>query len=279
MIKKPIVPDEPTIPLLPNLLTAGNLLCGFFAILTILQGMIAGTQGTGYDFQNAYWAYQQATYFIFASCIFDLFDGRVARMNGQEGPFGREFDSLADIVSFGLAPALLLSRAVLFNLPYAWMGWAIGALYLLCAGLRLARFNCMAAMPKKEGQTSDFIGLPVPMAAGAIVSTMFLIIHMYRTEIDLGWLKYFLAIAMVGISILMMSRVMYPSFKHINVNTRGTLVALVVIPFGAIALFYFPWVMPALLFCIYLLYGLIRPWITKKWQAWIEARDMGEDDL
>lgn len=279
MIKKPIVPDEPLIPLLPNLFTAGNLLCGFFAILTILQGMIAGTQESGYHFQSAYGAYQQATYFIFASCLFDLLDGRVARMSGQEGPFGREFDSLADIVSFGLAPALLLSKAVLFNLPYSWMGWAIGALYLLCAGLRLARFNCMAAAPKKEGQTSDFIGLPVPMAAGAIVSTMFLIIHMYRTEVDLGWLKYFLAIAMVGISILMMSRVMYPSFKHINFNTKGTLVTLVVVPFVGIALINFPWVMPAVLFCIYLLYGLIRPWIAKKWQAWLEARDMNDDDL
>ncbi|MEG2327082.1 MAG: CDP-alcohol phosphatidyltransferase family protein, partial [Akkermansia sp.] len=107
MMKKLIVPDEPMIPLLPNLFTAGNLLCGFFAILTILQGMIAGTQEAGYNFTSAYGAYQQATYFIFASCIFDLLDGRVARMSGQEGPFGREFDSLADIVSFGIAPALL----------------------------------------------------------------------------------------------------------------------------------------------------------------------------
>jgi CDP-diacylglycerol--serine O-phosphatidyltransferase len=199
-------------------------------------------------------------------------------MSGQEGPFGREFDSLADIVSFGLAPALLLSKAVLFNLPDPSIGWGIAALYLLCAGLRLARFNCMAAAPKKDGQTSDFIGLPVPMAAGAIVSTMYLIIYLDKSQVDLGYWCYPLAAIMVGISILMMSRVMYPSFKHINFNTKGTMTALAVITFAVIALLYFPWVMPAVIFCIYLLYGLVRPWIAKRWQALLEARGFRDDE-
>lgn len=277
-MKKNVFPDEPQIALLPNLLTAGNLLCGFFAILTIMEGIIRGTGMDGYNFEASYGYYQRATYFIFASCLFDLLDGRVARMSGQEGPFGREFDSLADVVSFGLAPALLLAKAVLFSLPYAWLGWAIGALYLLCAALRLARFNCMASMPKKEGQSSDFVGLPVPMAAGAIVSSMYLVIDLYRTDVDLGILKYIFAIAMVGISILMMSRVIYPSFKHINFRTRGTMTAIAVIAFVVGAFFYFPWVMPAVLFCCYLLYGLVRPWIAKGWQARLEARAMREDE-
>lgn len=278
-MKKIILPDEPKIALLPNLLTAGNLLCGFFAIMTIMEGMIQGSMGMdGYNFAASYGYYQRATYFIFASCLFDLLDGRVARMSGQEGPFGREFDSLADIVSFGLAPALLLAKAVLFSLPHAWIGWGIGALYLLCAALRLARFNCMAAMPKKDGQSSDFVGLPVPMAAGAIVSSMYLVIDLYQADNELGVLKYVFAVAMVGISILMMSRVLYPSFKHINFRTRGTMAAIAITTLVVGAFFYFPWVMPAVLFCCYLLYGLVRPWIAKRWQARIEARDPQDFD-
>lgn len=166
----PVYPDEPKIPLLPNMLTAGNLLCGFFAILTIFKGM-AFVDGSPQAFDY----YQQATYLIFAACIFDLLDGRVARMCKADGPFGREFDSIADVVSFGIAPAMLLARAVLFDLPDVF-GMGIAVLYLLCASLRLARFNCMAAEPKKPNQSMDFVGLPVPMAAGAVVSTMYLVI-------------------------------------------------------------------------------------------------------
>ena len=166
----PVYPDEPKIPILPNMLTAGNLLCGFFAILTIFKGMNFD-DGTAEAFNY----YQQATYLIFAACIFDLLDGRVARMCKADGPFGREFDSIADVVSFGIAPAMLLARAVLFDLPYDF-GMGIAVLYLLCASLRLARFNCMAAEPKKPNQSMDFVGLPVPMAAGAVVSTMYLVI-------------------------------------------------------------------------------------------------------
>lgn len=171
---KKIFPDEPEIPILPNLFTAGNLVCGFFAILTIFEGINQADS----DAVAAFSYYQNATFLIFAACLFDLFDGRIARMRGQDGPFGREFDSLADIVSFGIAPALLVAKAVLFQLSPPEVGWGIGILYLLCAALRLARFNCMAAAPRKEGQSSDFVGLPVPMAAGAVVSTMYLVMYL-----------------------------------------------------------------------------------------------------
>ena len=104
---KKIFPDEPEIPILPNLFTAGNLVCGFFAILTIFEGINQADS----DAVAAFSYYQNATFLIFAACLFDLFDGRIARMRGQDGPFGREFDSLADIVSFGIAPALLKKEA------------------------------------------------------------------------------------------------------------------------------------------------------------------------
>ena len=87
-------------------------MCGFFAILTIFEGINQADS----DAVAAFSYYQNATFLIFAACLFDLFDGRIARMRGQDGPFGREFDSLADIVSFGIAPALLVAKAVLFQL-------------------------------------------------------------------------------------------------------------------------------------------------------------------
>jgi phosphatidylserine synthase len=104
--------DEPKIYLLPNLMTAGNLLCGFLAVLTIFKGMQA------IDLVAAKPFYERAMFYIFGACLFDLLDGRLARLGGQESPFGQEFDSLADMVSFGIAPAMLVSRAVLSDLEW-----------------------------------------------------------------------------------------------------------------------------------------------------------------
>ncbi|NJM36945.1 MAG: hypothetical protein HC845_03190 [Akkermansiaceae bacterium] len=116
-------PDEPRIYFLPNLMTACNLACGFFAVLMIFKGMVeVGNQKLSpkeyYEILTSY--YQYAILLIFGSCLFDLLDGRLARLGGQESPFGQQFDSLADIISFGMAPAMLLSRACFFH-------WAISA--------------------------------------------------------------------------------------------------------------------------------------------------------
>lgn len=270
----PVYPDEPKIPILPNLLTAGNLLCGFFSILTIFKGM-AYPDGS----LEAFEYYQQATYFIFAACIFDLLDGRVARLCKCDGPFGREFDSIADVVSFGIAPALLLARAVLFKLPGTYVGDSIAVLYLLCAALRLARFNCMAAAPRKENQSMDFVGLPVPMAAGAVVSTMYLVIDLTTKRnlvIAQPW-QIMMAVCMTIVSLLMMSRVIYPSFKHVNFEKRGTVLAILAAAVAVSALVLFPWIAPALIFLCYLLYGLVvRPFLTRRMRRALEIA--GDDD-
>lgn len=272
----PVYPDEPQIPILPNLLTAGNLLCGFFSILTIFKGM-QEPDGS----PEAFALYQQATYLIFAACAFDLLDGRVARMCKADGPFGREFDSIADVVSFGIAPALLLSRAVLFNLPVPYVGFGIAVLYLLCASLRLARFNCMAAAPKKPHQSMDFVGLPVPMAAGAVVSTMYLVIDLTTNRnliIEPLW-QIVMAAVMTVVSLLMMSRVIYPSFKHVNFEKRGTIIAMLLAIVAIIALIAFPWIAPALIFLCYLGYGLIvRPFLTRRMRRAIEVYDDEDED-
>ena len=127
-------PNEPKIYFLPNMMTAGNLACGFFAVLSIFNGIMLATSSEGYDFAAAQPFYQRAILLIFASCIFDLLDGRLARLGGKESPFGAEFDSLADVISFGMAPSLLMAKAVLFPLDEVLpgLGWGLACLYVLC---------------------------------------------------------------------------------------------------------------------------------------------------
>ena len=270
--------QEPKIYLLPNLMTAGNLCCGFFAVLTIFNGMKTGS------FSEAFPFYEKAILLIFVSCLFDLLDGRLARMGGQESPFGQEFDSLADVVSFGMAPALLVSQAVLFNLEGR-IGWAIAFIYLLCGAMRLARFNCLANMPKKEGASMDFQGIPIPMAAGFIASVTFLLIYFSKNDQgnNLGFWNYVLGAAMLGLSALMISNVRYPSFKKIDFQTRGTVWSILL---GALIIVLLinentRWYMPTVIFSVYLIYGLIRPLLSKSWRRSFEQAvdgDSGSDD-
>jgi len=151
---------NPKIYLLPNLMTAGNLFCGFAAVLCIYDG------AQDVNFAAAAVKFHDAIWFILAACIFDLLDGRLARLGGHESPFGREFDSLADVVSFGMAPALLVYQVVLGE--YRNLGWMIGFVYLACGTLRLARFNCVAAGSEPGASSKSFTGFPIPAAAGVI---------------------------------------------------------------------------------------------------------------
>ena len=269
-------PDEPKIFFLPNLMTACNLACGFFAVLMILKGQIEVQKVSGdgvlaakeyYEISRKY--YEYAILLIFGSCLFDLLDGRLARLGGQDSPFGQEFDSLADIISFGMAPAMLLSRAVLF--PLGNIGWGIALIYLVCGAMRLARFNCLASLPKKPGSSSDFRGIPIPMAAGFIASLTFLIMDLYKNDHEVGPWKYVLAGVMLGLSWLMISDVRYPSFKTVDWKTRGnylTILLAVVLVFATIQ---FRYVMPVVLFSAYLLYGFIRPWLSQRMLKEIEV--------
>jgi len=272
-------PDEPKIFFLPNLMTACNLACGFFAVLMIFKGLVeVGNvklpEKEYYDQVKHY--YEYAILLIFGSCLFDLLDGRLARLGGQESPFGQEFDSLADIISFGMAPAMLLAKAVLFPLGNA--GWAIALVYLICGAMRLARFNCLASMPKKPGASNDFRGLPIPMAAGFIASITFLLIDLYENDHELGAWKYILAGAMLGLSLLMISDVRYPSFKKVGWKPRGTLGAIVIAVLVVFVTVRFPYVMPVVVFSIYLIYGMIRPWISQRLRKEIEVDAEAEED-
>jgi len=257
---------EPKIYLLPNLMTAGNLLCGFLAVLSIFEGMHG--EITGLDKSEIHDFYEKAIFFIFGSCLFDLLDGRLARLGGQESPFGREFDSIADVISFGMAPALLISRAVLFNLPdqISWIAWFVSFSYLLCGAMRLARFNCLAAIPKKTGDVdSDFLGIPIPMAAGFIASLTFLLSNFYEVGKSLGAWNYVLVGVMLGLSVLMISNIRYPSFKKVDWRTKGSLwgILAVTLVFGLIFNSTTRSYTPSVIFTLYLAYGLVRPLLSR----------------
>lgn len=251
---------EPRIPLLPTLMTAGNILCGYVAILQIFDGRHTAL--------NTHYHY--AIFFILLACLFDALDGRVARMGGTESPFGRELDSLADIVSFGVAPALLVHDIVLKELDTPkGLGWLISCVYLVCGAMRLARFNCLAAADVKSSSKS-FRGCPIPAAAGVISSLTLLLLWLDSNEREIGNFKYALAGLMVLLSYLMVSKLEYPSFKAVNWRTRRSfhwvLITIVVIAFTVMN---WHW-MPAVIFVSYLLYGLVRPWVSRQWRQEIE---------
>ena len=272
-------PDEPKIYFLPNLMTACNLACGFFAVLMIFNGMLEANKIDGIT-DKAYYEkikpfYQYAILLIFGSCLFDLLDGRLARLGGKESPFGQEFDSLADIISFGMAPAMLMAKAVLF--PLGNIGWGIALIYLICGAMRLARFNCLANLTKEKKVSSDFRGLPIPMAAGFIASLTFLIIDLYKNDVQIGPWKYVLAGAMLILSLLMISSIPYPSFKKIDWRSRGTLPAILISVVLLLLIIEFRYKMAVVLFSAYLIYGMIRPWISQRIRRGIEE-PLDEDD-
>jgi len=252
--------NTPRIYLLPNLMTAGNLFCGFLAILMIFEGMRNPDSGVA--------PYYKAIALILGACVFDLLDGRVARLRGQESVFGREFDSLADIVSFGIAPALLVMDIVLNDFSHR-LGWLTAFGYLLCGGMRLARFNCMAAQ-QDESSNKDFTGFPIPVAAGLIASLTLLMLWLNEGEKEVGPWKYGLLFLMWLLSVLMLSEFHYPSFKRINWRTRRSLPLVFCFILVAVCAVIFWHVVPAILFTAYLIYGGIRPWVSRKWRREIE---------
>ncbi len=257
--------------LLPNLMTAGNLIFGFLAILKIFEGTIEREKG-GSDWSQYYVISLQC---ILVACIFDLLDGRLARMGGKESPFGREFDSLADVVSFGVAPALLMFKIVLFGLPSR-IGWLIAVFYLLCGALRLARFNIVATYNLGTG-THNFSGFPIPAAAG-LISSITLVLLQYQTDSDLaaGFGKYGLAVLMIFLSFMMFSKFEYPSFKGFNWRTQLSMPKFLgVVAIVGLNIIFYPW-MPAVMFVSYLLYGFLRPFISRAWRKEIEEEEAEE---
>ena len=259
---------------LPNLMTAGNLFCGFLAITKIVESKL----------EPPYPNIRAALLYILLACIFDRLDGRVARMVGKESAFGREFDSLADVVSFGVAPAFLVHRIVLrdvfVDIPE--LGWLIASVYLICGAFRLARFNCLALMPpSKDNNSGEFTGVPIPAAAGMVASLTLFLMWWDEKNFAVGNWRYVLPVLLLFLSYLMVSDVKYPSFKKLNWRATKPFHKMLLILL-VLATFFLLWekllpVVAPLVFTIYLVYGFIRPKISRQMRHDIEEDDDEED--
>lgn len=218
---------------LPSLVTTASLFCGFFSIIKSFNG-----------------EFRWAAFAIFAAAIFDFFDGFVARLTHSSTEFGLQYDSLSDLMSFGLAPALLAYSWALQ--PFGRMGWLAAFLYFACAALRLARYNVQA----HKIERNYFQGLPTPAAAGTIASGV-LFYHyfasMYAQDAEM---RHFSAVpAVFVLAFLMISTFRYRNFKHLNLRNRHPFQYLVMAVLILILIAWEPEVTLFLMACVYISHG------------------------
>lgn len=251
------VQEASRIYILPNLFTAGNLLFGFLAIIWCIRGRYVAEDSIQISDY-----FTEAVFFILAAGLCDMLDGRVARLGGRESLFGKEFDSIADMVSFGLAPSLMMFFLILSPTEgvewFRKIGWLIGFIYLLCAGVRLARFNVITnpfipGIAKGAG-SGDFQGLPAPAAAGMVSSIVLVMLNFEFNQL----FYLLLPPLMLLIAWMMVSTVRYPSFKYIDWQSHLRAQHFIALFIGVMLLFFFWQFSFALLFLGYLFYGVIR---------------------
>jgi CDP-diacylglycerol--serine O-phosphatidyltransferase len=198
-------------PLIPHILTTGNLAAGFYAIAKASTG----------DPVQASWA-------ILLAGIFDTLDGRAARLTNSVSKFGMEYDSIADTVSFGVAPAMIAFHAGHF-MELGWTGWVMAFMFTACASLRLARFNVTAG--KYRGR---FDGLPSPAAAGMVVSTVWFIGFLRESGIPVNVPAILPAIGLAAIGLLMVSPIPYRSNKDAPSSGGYRAIVIAVVVFVAL---------------------------------------------
>lgn len=188
--------------ILPNLFTTGSLFAGFYGIVATINGN-----------------YHLAAWFILVSSIFDALDGKVARLTGTTSKFGVEYDSLADLVAFGVAPGLLMYTWALK--PFGKLGWLAAFLFVVCGALRLARFNVQVTTVESK----RFVGLPIPAAASMVAACVLLFYHLgYSGTIK----KVSILLLIYLLAFLMVSNFRYYSFKDPELVKRQ--------PFGFLVL-------------------------------------------
>lgn len=268
------VQEMPKVYLLPNLMTAGNLFCGFMAILQIIQGSLEHSLEPSMGSEHWIRRYELSLGFILGAFIFDMLDGRLARLGGKASAFGREFDSLADLVSFGLAPSLLVLKIILADLPadWRWLGGLVAFIYLVAGAMRLARFNIVSTQPQPD-ESKDFIGFPIPAAAGLVASITLFLLHFYKTDKEIGMWRYLLPVLLIFLSCMMYSRIRYPSFKSIDWRAKRSMpqIALTFVILVIVVRFYYYSL--AAVFLAYLVYGFIRPVVSQRIRAHIEEEE------
>ncbi len=245
-------PRSRSIYLLPNLFTTAGLFAGFYAIIAASNG----------DFVNAAVA-------VFVAGVMDGLDGRVARLTGTSSEFGVQYDSLADLVSFGMAPALVMYHWSLSSLKFdsdvlGRVGWLAAFLYAACAALRLARFNTQVGTVDKRW----FVGLASPAAAGLMMSFVWAF-----ADGSLGWsgeeLRYVALVVSIVAALLMVSRIRFWSFKGGGEKgPRSERVPFMVLALVPIVIAIMVVDLPRTLFVVGVLYALSGPvlWLWQRWR-------------
>lgn len=216
--------------ILPNLFTTGSLFAGFYSMVSTMNG-----------------DYRTAAIWVLVASIFDGLDGKVARLTGTSSKFGVEYDSLADVVAFGVTPGLLMYSWALR--PFGRLGWLAAFLFVVCGALRLARFNVQVATVESK----RFVGLPIPAAASMVSATVLLFYHF-------GWpssyKKLAILILIYCLAFLMVSNIKYYSFKDPSIIKRQPFAVLVMAVLLLIVIAAEPVIM---LFVIFICYTLSGP--------------------
>ncbi len=241
--------------LLPNLFTTAAMFAGFYAIVSALNGR-----------------FPAAAVAVIVAGVLDGLDGRIARMTNTQSDFGKEYDSLSDLVSFGLAPSLVMYQWSLSSLAgngWFWpkVGWLAAFFYTVAAAMRLARFNTQSGVADRR----YFIGLSSPAAAGLMVTLVWLGESLDLTGEDLVVPATLVTIAAGA---LMVSRVNYYSFKDLNLGQRVSFPMLVTIPLLFILISINP---PKVLFAMAFIYAISGP-AVEVWRLWRRRRTAAADD-
>ena len=242
-LKKPRrIPSEKLrkgIYILPNLVTTGGMASGFYSIINAIEG-----------------DYILAAYLIVLASIFDLLDGRVARMTKTTSAFGVQYDSLSDLAAFGVAPGILLSLWGMKD--FGRTGWLAAFLFFVCGALRLARFN-VAAAASPAGK-KNFTGLPIPFAANTVATTI--ILHGYFKG-DVTSHNFFVLLLVFALAFLMVSTIPYRSFKDLDLKGGRSFQALVLFVIAILLVLSNP---PVMLFAVAMTYVASGP-LEALWRA------------
>jgi CDP-diacylglycerol--serine O-phosphatidyltransferase len=254
---------------LPNLFTVSSIFCGFYA-MTLCAGDASPTQ------------LYQAALAIFFGIFFDGFDGRVARLTKTQSLFGQELDSLADVISFGAAPALLVWKWALSG--FGIFGVIAAFVFAACGALRLARFNVLAIRSPHGGASSFFVGMPIPFAACGVISMVIAFQNAHGGPLP-DEARWPVLGVVIFLALLMVSTVRYRTFKDAKPNPKTAATVAVVIGIGvAVGVLSHPaWVL-VVYFGLYLLSGLVesalmlRKYLVDKRAAATSLADVIDED-
>lgn len=255
--------------LIPSVFTAANIGMGFYAVMAAVRGFQFVGNGAHTDLAQASIYLDNAAKAIGWAVLFDMLDGRIARMTKTTTEIGVQLDSIADVVTFGLAPAVL---------AYVWgygatleeggglhsLAWFLSFMYLMCGAFRLARFNVQASRPRilAEGSIKmdkkSFVGLPIPVAGGLIAAIIhFSPLPLVRYGPDRAQIYSILLMVLVGLlGVLMVSTLKFPSFKSVGTRSRSMRTIILSVAVGMLIFLYSRYVLLALVI-LYILNGLL----------------------